>query len=278
LALVIAGAEAEADIGLLQTINRQALRALEIYADPEWAPQGFAALADKARAAMHAAEAGSDHQLAWVHAFLIAARGDEQTNMIRGILDGGYFVDGLAIDAELRWAIVQALAARGATDGDGIAGELERDPSAAGQRHAATARALVPTAEAKAEAWRLAVEDDSLPHAMQQAVIAGFAHATQGALVAPYFERYFEVVPEVWRRRTSEIAQSVVIGLFPTWTSTITPNTLAAADRFLAADHPTALRRLVSEGCADVARAVRARAVDAAAGERQAAGEDQPVG
>ena len=38
--------------------------------------------------------------------------------------------------------------------------ELERDATAAGQRRAATARALRPTAEAKAEAWRLATADD----------------------------------------------------------------------------------------------------------------------
>jgi aminopeptidase N len=62
------------------------------------------------------------------------------------------------------------------------------------------------------------------------------------------------------------VAQNVVIGLFPTWTSTITQDTLDAADEFLArAELPSALRRLVSEGRSDVARALRARAADAAA-------------
>ena len=75
--------------------------------------------------------------------------------------------------------------------------------------------------------------------------------------------RYFEVVPEVWRRRSSELAQNVVIGLFPTWTSTISQSTVDAADQFLAQpDLPSALRRLISEGRADVARALRARAAD----------------
>src|SRR6201999_662655 len=102
----------------------------------------------------------------------------------------------------------------------------------AGQRRAASARALLPTAEAKAEAWRLAVDEDTLPNAMQEAVIGGFAHPPQGALLAPYVERYFADVRGVWERRTSELAQNVVIGLFPTWTSTISPETLAAADAF----------------------------------------------
>jgi aminopeptidase N len=266
VALVLAGARADSNVGLLQQLNRQALRALEIYADPSWAPTGVHAMAEKAFAALHAAAPGSDHQLAWAHALLGSARDDDHLNAIRGLLDGGHVIEGLSLDADLRWAILSSLIAQGRAGEPDIAAELERDPSAAGQRHAATVRALRPIAEAKAEAWRLATEDDGLPNAMQEAVIAGFSHPTQGLLVAPYVPRYFEMVPEVWRRRSSELAQNVVIGLFPTWTSTITEDTLDAADQFLArAELPSGLRRLVSEGRADVARALRARATDAAA-------------
>jgi aminopeptidase N len=59
----------------------------------------------------------------------------------------------------------------------------------------------------------------------------------------------------------------VAVGLFPSWTSTIAPQTVAAADEFLARpDVPPALRRLVSEGRADVIRALRAREADRKAG------------
>jgi aminopeptidase N len=215
--------------------------------------------------ALLAAAPGSDHQLAWMHALLGSMRSAEHVTYVCGLLDGSTTLDGLAIDDELRWAIVQALSALGAIGRDEVEAELERDPSAAGQRHAATARALRPTAEAKAEAWRLAVDDETLPNAMQEAVIRGFAHPTQGELVAPYVERYFADVRGVWDRRTSELAQNVVVGLFPTWTSTIGPETIAAADTFLAdAEIPSALRRLVSEGRADVVRALNARTADIA--------------
>jgi aminopeptidase N len=264
VALVRAGAEYETDIGVMQSLTRQALRALEIYADPSWAPEGYAALADTAVAAARSAAPGSDHQLAWVHALLGSARTAEQIEFVRGILDGRTPLDGLAVDDELRWSIVQSLSALGAIGLDEIDAELGRDPSAAGQRHAARARALQPNAAAKAEAWRLAVEDESLPNAMHEAVITGFAHPTQGELVAPYVERYFADIRGVWERRTSELAQNVAIGLFPTWTSTIDPATLAAADAFLAdPDVPAALRRLVGEGRADVQRALIARQADA---------------
>ena len=83
LALVVAGAEHETDIGVMQSLTRQALRALEIYADPDWAPIGYAALADKALAALRAAAPGSDEQLAWAHALLGSARSDEHIAYIR---------------------------------------------------------------------------------------------------------------------------------------------------------------------------------------------------
>src|SRR4051794_4572707 len=266
--LVVAGAAQETDIGVMQSLTRQALRALDIYADPEWAPTGYAALADAALSALHAAAAGSDHQLGWMHAVLGSARTDEHVAFLRGLLSGTEVPEGLAVDEDLRWAIVQTLSALGAVGADEIQAELERDPSAAGQRYAATARALQPTPEAKAEAWRLAVDDDSLANAIQEAVIGGFAHPTQGRLLAPYVERYFAEVRGVWDRRTSELAQNVVVGLFPTWSSTIEPATVAAADAFLAdRDVPAALRRLVSEGRADVVRALNARAADRAAAQ-----------
>ncbi|MDT4917474.1 MAG: aminopeptidase, partial [Pseudonocardiales bacterium] len=109
--LVVAGAEHEGDIGVMQSLTRQALRALEIYVDPDWAEQGYTALADAALAALHAAPAGSDHQLAWAHTLLGAARSAEHVAFLRGLLDGSNRVDGLAVDDELRWSVVQALSA-----------------------------------------------------------------------------------------------------------------------------------------------------------------------
>ena len=169
--------------------------------------------------------------------------------------------------AELRWAIVQALSPRGAIDDDAIDAELERDPSAAGQRHAATARALAPTAEAKAEAWRLAVEDDSLPNAMQEAIIAGFAHSIQGELLDA-------VRRALLRRGAGRVAAADERGC-PERRGRPVPDLdvddhararwLRPTSSWPATDLPAALRRLVSEGRADVARALQARAADAAA-------------
>ncbi|MDR1999040.1 MAG: aminopeptidase N [Frankiaceae bacterium] len=266
LALVLRSIDAETDIGLVQSIQRQVRRALEIYADPAWAPSGWRAWADKALDALRAAEPGSDHQLAWAHAFLGAAIEPEHLGLAERLLSGQERIEGLSLDPDLRWAFVQTLAAAGAISDDAIEAEETADGTAAGLRAAATARALRPSAEAKADAWERATMDDSVPNAMQEALIAGFSHPTQGALLEPYVRRYFEAVPEVWRRRTSELAQNVVVGLFPTWSSTINQDTLDACDGLLAGDLPAPLRRLVTEGRSDVVRALAARAADAAAG------------
>lgn len=107
------------------------------------------------------------------------------------------------------------------------------------------------------------VGDAALPNAMQRALLIGFAHHSQGELLKPYVQRYFDDIGEVWEQRSSEVAQVVAMLLFPTWGVAIGPDTVAAADAFLADESvPSALRRLVLEGRADVLRAIKAREVD----------------
>jgi aminopeptidase N len=262
--LVLGGIGGERDVGVLQSLQRQAQSALSRLADPAWAPTGWSRYADAALAFLRAAEPGSDHQLLWMRSFAAAARSAEHLDLIRGVLTGTEVVPGLRVDTEMRWALLWSLVALGRADDAEIDAELERDPTSAGQRRAATARALRPTAEAKAEAWRLATEDDELPNAINEAIVNGFWHPTQEELLAPYVRRYFEVVAEVWERRSSETAQNVAVGLFP---EIIDQSTVDAADAFLAGPGvPPALHRLVDEGRAETVRALRGRARDAAAG------------
>jgi aminopeptidase N len=234
---------------------------LNQYVDPAWAPEGWALLAQGARAALSTTEPGSDAQLQWTRAFADAARSPADVAFVRGILSGDEVVPGLTVDTDLRWYLLQALSAAGAVDEAEIAAEVQRDPTAAGHRKATTARALRPTAGAKAEAWRLGAEDDSVPNATMEAAIGGFAHPTQLDLLRPYVGRYFAEAADVWARRSSEVAQNMVLGLFPRLF--VEQATLDAADAWLAGDHPPALRRLVSEQRDGVRRALAARTRDA---------------
>ncbi|MFF5478398.1 aminopeptidase N [Streptomyces sp. NPDC012935] len=263
LSLVLSGIGKESDIGVVQSLQRQVKLAIELYAAPGTREALLTRWTDATLAHLRAAEAGSDHQLAWARAFAATARTPEQLDLLEGLLDGSQTIEGLAVDTELRWAFVQRLAAVGRFDEAEIAGEYERDRTAAGERHAATARAARPTAEAKAEAWSSVIDSDKLPNALQEAVIAGFVQTDQRELLAPYADTFFEVVKDIWDARSHEIAQQIAIGLYPT--IQVSEDTLRKTDAWLTSAEPNAaLRRLISESRAGVERALKAQAADAA--------------
>ncbi|MBY8868956.1 MULTISPECIES: aminopeptidase N [Streptomyces] len=264
LSLVLSGIGKESDIGVVQSLHRQVKLAIDLYADPAARDTLLTRWTDATLAHLRAAEPGSDHQLAWARAFAATARTPEQLDLLNALLEGSESIEGLAVDTELRWAFVQRLAAVGRFDEAEIAGEYERDKTAAGERHAATARAARPTEEAKAEAWAAVVESDKLPNAVQEAVIAGFVQTDQRELLAPYTDRYFEVLKGVWESRSHEIAQQIAVGLYPA--VQVSQETLRKTDAWLSSAEPNAaLRRLVSEARAGVERSLKAQAADAAA-------------
>ncbi|MFQ6146302.1 aminopeptidase N [Streptomyces seoulensis] len=264
LSLVLSGIGKESDIGLVQSLHRQVKLAVDLYADPAARDTLLTRWTDATLAHLRAAEPGSDHQLAWARAFAATARTPEQLDLLGALLEGSEAIEGLAVDTELRWAFVQRLAAVGRYDETEIAGEYERDRTAAGERHAATARAARPTEEAKAEAWASVVESDKLPNAVQEAVIAGFVQTDQRELLAPYTDRYFEVLKSVWESRSHEIAQQIAVGLYPA--VQVEEDTLRRTDAWLASAEPNAsLRRLVSESRAGIERSLKAQTADAAA-------------
>ncbi|MBT2417170.1 aminopeptidase N [Streptomyces sp. ISL-22] len=264
LSLVLSGIGKESDIGVVQSLQRQVKLAIELYADPAAREALLARWTDATLAHLRAAEAGSDHQLAWARAFAATARTPEQLDLLEALLDGTQTIEGLVVDTELRWAFVQRLAAVGRFDEAEIAGEYERDKTAAGERHAATARAARPTPEAKAEAWSSVIDSDKLPNAVQEAVIGGFVQTDQRDLLATYTDRFFEVVKGIWDSRSHEIAQQIAIGLYPT--IQVSEETLRKTDAWLSSAEPNAaLRRLISESRAGVERALKAQAADAAA-------------
>ncbi|GAA4865888.1 aminopeptidase N [Saccharopolyspora rosea] len=254
------GIGAESEIGVVQRVLLQTQTALASYVDPEWQAEGWKRFADRILELARAAEPGSDHQLAFVNSLAGAVLGEEHVRALRGWLDGSAPLEGLTVDTDLRWQLLQALVAHGAAEEAEIDAELARDQTATGRRRAERARALLPTAERKADAWQRAVHDDELPNAVSDAIIAGFQHPAQRELLVPYVSRYFAEIDEVWQRRSSERAQPTVIGLFPSWA--VSHDTVAAADAWLAGEHAPALRRLVSEGRAGIVRALAAREFD----------------
>ncbi|WP_329579905.1 aminopeptidase N [Kitasatospora sp. NBC_01250] len=265
LALAVAGLPEESDIGVVQSVHRQAKLALELYADPAWREEGLLVWAAATEEQLRAAAPGSDHQLAWAKALAAVARTDGQLDLLAGLLDGSVELQGLAVDTDLRWELLIRLVAVGRADEAAIEAELARDNTAAGQEKAATCRAARPTADAKAAAWASVVDSDTLTNYVQDAVITGFNIADHRELLAPYTARYFDALIGVWETRSHEIAQQIIVGLYPSYQ--VSPATLEATDTWLAtADPAPALARLVIESRAGVERALKAREADRAAG------------
>src|SRR5690606_21485827 len=264
LAMVLRGLPAEADINLVTATLHRAAGAVAFYADPAWAPTGWAELAAGARAALAQAPPGSGLQLAWTRAYAGAARTPEELAVLKGWLDGVDVPDGLVVDTELRWTLLKALVAHGAAGDAEIEAELDRDDTTAGRREATTARALRPTAAAKEEAWQLLVGEPEPSNWQHRATLAGFWHPAQLAVTEPYVAKFHEVAGDLWVRRSGELAREFLMVGYPTYH--ISQETVAATEAWLADEsRPAPARRLMAEGRDSVVRALAARAVDAAA-------------
>ena len=139
-----------------------------------------------------------------------------------------------------------------------IDAELRRDATDAGERRAATCRAAIPEPAAKEAAWT-AIVSGTLPNALFRATLNGFADPDQVELLKPYTTRYFEVVGDIWRDWSSDMAQWFTSNAYPL--NQISERTVELTDTYLAEnDPPAALRRLLLECQDSVERALRCQA------------------
>ncbi|WP_298747376.1 aminopeptidase N [uncultured Serinicoccus sp.] len=266
--LVLTALPGETDSTLLRVLIQQVSAAALTYTAPEHRAAVVAELTAGLRESTLAAEAGSDAQLQLVTAWASFARSEDDLALVRGLLSGDERLAGLSVDQDMRWTLLTALATAGAAGEEEIAAERERDNTATGNEKAARARAAVPTAEAKETAWVDAVETPGLSNSVLAAMALGFGRVHDEALLAPYVERYHDVVSRVWDERTHHIAESLAVGFYPL--AVASPELLAASETWLEA-HPDAsnsLRRTVAENRDAVARALRAQAADADAAAR----------
>ncbi|WP_322778950.1 aminopeptidase N [Frankia sp. Cas4] len=260
VALVLSGVDTEDDIGVVQSLLAKAQLTIDTYGDPANRSGALRALSARAEELLATAEPGSDLQL--VYATTVAhAEEPDQVARVRAVFEGAEVIDGLALDTELRWTLLIQLVARGVYGVTEIEAELARDPTATGEKRAATARSARPTAEAKAVAWAAAMESDKLSNHLLVATIGGFWMPGQDELTRPYVDRYFAEIGQIWRTRTFDTAQTITQMLFPA--AIIEPETVEAVDAYLADQEPVpALRRALVEGRDGLVRALRARAKD----------------
>jgi aminopeptidase N len=250
------------EIGVAQQLLLQARSAIEQFANPANRAANRDALLASLLKALAKADAGGDHQLAFVKNIAGLARTPQHAEILAGWLDGSKVPAGLEVDTDLRWSLVARLVALGGLPATAIEDELVRDNTAGGQRQAASAKAGIPTAAAKLEAWNAVVENDGLANALLEATVGGFSQPDQRELLVPFVDKYFDSLADIWETRTNEISQTLTLGLFPSLLGS--PEIMAKADAFIASSTDVGAIRLVRELRDNVDRSLRCQARDGA--------------
>ena len=254
----------ETDGSLVPTVLGGARSALSRYAASGVGDRLEAELADACSLALSHSEAGSPEQLTWLRAFIAAAVTDTQLRHCQEMLDGRRVLDGVALDLELRWRLVTALAARGRMDQDAVQRMRRADPTSTGVVRGLAAQGAMPSATAKEEVFSYLFTDDSAT--VEAAIWIGraFSGIRRDDLLLPFIPRFFTALDASRAHRGPDFARDLAYWFLPALPPS--PELVAALHGQLGrSDLPADLRRIFQDGLEEAERAVRARAVDEAA-------------
>jgi aminopeptidase N len=260
ISIALNALKSESDISIVAATLMQIDTALFAYASNSNRESLRGQVAAAVESMLDGAKPGSDHQLQFAKSFANTAVTQDQFARIKSILDGS--VNGLVIDAELRWSIFISGVKRGIFEPADIDRETELDKTAHGKQYGAMAYAAIPTADAKSAVFSSVTVDD-LSNTIHSYKCRGFNDPLHSEILSGFVDRYFDVLLKVWETKGFEIAETTATLLFPSWV--ISEDTVKKAQHWLdvtgkGASH--ALRRTVLEGRDAMTRALKARASD----------------
>jgi aminopeptidase N len=198
--------------------------------------------------------------MAFARSFANFALTPAQFDRIKAILDGS--INGLVIDAEIRWYIFICGVKRGVFGPADIEAESKKDETAHGKQYTAYSYAAIPTKASKEETFK-SITTDNLSNTIHSYKCRGFNENIHHEILADFVDPYFDQILKVWESKGYEIAETTAILLFPTWI--VSSETVAKAQHWLdvtGKDASNALRRAVTEGRDAMSRALKARAAD----------------
>ncbi|HUW86973.1 MAG TPA: aminopeptidase N [Candidatus Paceibacterota bacterium] len=253
--IALAGLPGESEITVVAQIAEQLAIAVNQYAHPSVRDALRSRTASGLESLLDSAEPGSDHQLQYARSFATLAITPEQNQRILSVLKGQ--LQGLTLDADMRWHLLCALAERGLITRVELDKELEKDPSTLGELSHLHAIAALPTPADKAKAWAQIVSEET-SNANRIALINGFNSALNRDLIESYVDNYFEMLLIMSERKSFESATRFTEYAFPIYITTQT--TLDKANYWLdvtGKDAASALRRRIAEARDSLARALR---------------------
>ena len=258
--IALAGLAGESEIATVTIICAQLGSAVELYSAPTKRDSARLRVGNAVEQMLTNAAGGSDNQLQFVKAFTSFASSAEHNDLLKGLLAGN--LNGLKVDAEMRWSLVIALSERGLMSDDELAAELALDNTLTGQLSYQSALAARPTAAAKDEVWR-SITTEEISTSQREAKIAGFMRPLHRPLLAAYVDPYFDLLLQTWGKKSYEVASKFATGMYPTYITS--EETLNKTIDWLATtgkDGQAGLRRLVSEGRDAIERALVVQAKD----------------
>jgi aminopeptidase N len=213
--LVLAHIATETESTTMMTLLRQLVTTGNLYVNATDRQTGLSEIAEDLLSLARKAAAGSDAQLQFTKFFALFARSPRQLEALKAILIGEEQLDGLTIDADLKWELLTGLVVAGAAGEAQIAELVSIDKTANGEKAAAGARAAIPTAENKAAVWKLLTETKELSNAHVQSASMAFNRVIDADLLRPYVDKYFESALAIWQLHTFKIAEYLLVNLFP---------------------------------------------------------------
>jgi aminopeptidase N len=261
--LVLGNIAAETESTTILTLLRQLITTGNLYVAAKHREEYLVAIGDGLLDLARKATPGSDLQLQLLKFFPQFARTASQLDALESILAGTEKINGLEIDADLRWELLTGLVVAGRKGETEINSALAADNTANGQRAAAGARAAIPTAAAKAKAWSELVDGSEMSNALVQSASLGFVRVIEPALLSPYVDQYFEQGLHIWKKNTFKIAEYLLVNLYPL--ALAGEDLVRKTKEWIAKPQVKeipALRRILVENLAAVERALAAQARD----------------
>ena len=256
--LVLGNIGSETESTTIRSTLSQLVTVARFYVAPARRADTITAVGDGLWKLASEAAAASDSQFQFVKFFANIASTGAHVATLTSLLDGSGSLDGLEIDTDLRWEILEGLVLNGAADRVAIDVALANDNTSNGAQAAARARAALPTEDGKRAAFDSLVASDTLPNAIVRMVTMGYQHVNDPASLEQLVEPYFAALNDIWENRSYKIAEYIVMGLYP---APLASRELVDATRAWLDANPgiPALRRMVIENLAGVERALQAQ-------------------
>ena len=268
--LVLGNIATETESTTIRTTLAQLGTVARMYVDPSTRADTIREVGDTLWALAERAAPASDAQFQFAKYFAALASTAQHVEHLTGLWTGEKPLDGLEVDTDLRWEILEGLVLNGAAGADQIAETLAADNTSNGQQAAARVTAAIPTPDAKLAAFASLVGPstgsgqghESVSNAIVRQTTMGFQHTTDPSALQATIERYFASLTDIWNSRSYHIAETLVVGLYPT--PLANDGLRDATVAWLEANPEIpALRRLVIENLAGVERALMVQEKDA---------------